>query len=96
MKIYLTVVVHAKRSHLDNVKAILLNMVRETRKEDGVELYNLHQSVDDETVFTFYEIWKDQTCLNVHNEMAYIKAFTAIAQEQLVEAPKIIKTTLIN
>ncbi|UIR54862.1 antibiotic biosynthesis monooxygenase [Sphingobacterium sp. SRCM116780] len=95
MKIYLTVVVRAKDAYREQVKKTLLNMVAETRKEVVVELYNLHQSTEDKNVFTFYEIWKDQASLDMHNEQPYIKDFQSIIEEQLAEAPLIVKTVLI-
>ena len=40
--------------------AELLLLVAPTRAEDGCVLYDLHESAEDDHVFAFYEIWRDE------------------------------------
>lgn len=95
MKIYLTVVLHVKEEYRDQVKQALQEMVRLTRLEPAAELYNLHQGIENPNVFTFYEIWKDQTGLDAHNEQPYIKEFGPKYGALLHAEPTLIKTVLI-
>lgn len=95
MKIYLTAIIKAKSEYRDEVAAVLQNMVQQTRKEEACELYSLHQGIEDKNVFSFYEIWKSEEGLEVHNQQPYIKAFGDIVAEKLQESPTILKTTLI-
>lgn len=95
MKIYLTAVVKAKPKFKTEVENILNHMVLQTRLEDACELYTLHQSMEDENTFVFYEIWKNQAGLNLHNEQNYIKEFVSIVKEKLQEKPLIFKMKLI-
>lgn len=95
MKIYLTAVIKAKDEHREEVKAVLQNMVEQTRKEDACELYNLHEGTEDKNLFVFYEIWKSKEGLDLHNQQPYIKAFGALVDEKLQEKPAILLTSLI-
>ena len=95
MKIYLTAIIKAKNEYRDEVAAVLQDMVIQTQKEEACELYSLHRGIDDENLFTFYEIWKNKEGLDAHNEQPYIKAFGQLVEEKLQEAPTILLTTLI-
>lgn len=95
MKIYLTAVIKAKEEHQEEVLAVLQNMVTETRKEDANELYSLHQDIEDRNRFVFYEIWKNEEGLALHNRQPYIQAFGAIADEKLQEKPQIYLTHIL-
>lgn len=94
MKIYLTAIIKAKEQYRDEVLTALQHMVTQTHKEPACELYTLHQGIDDQNVFIFYEIWRDQEGLDAHDEQPYIKDFGTLINEKLQETPIIIKTTL--
>lgn len=95
MKIYLTAVIKAKEEHRTEVLEALQNMVTETRKEEANELYTLHQGIEDKNQFIFYEIWKDQEGLTLHNQQPYIQAFGALVNEKLQEKPQLYLTEII-
>ncbi|SHK46942.1 putative quinol monooxygenase [Chryseobacterium polytrichastri] len=95
MKIYLTAVIKAKEEHRAEVLEALQNMVTETRKEEANELYTLHQGIEDKNQFIFYEIWKDQEGLTLHNQQPYIQAFGALVDEKLQEKPQLYLTEII-
>lgn len=95
MKIYLTAIITAKKEHKTEVLEVLQNMVTETRKEEANELYTLHQGIEDKNQFIFYEIWKSEEGLRLHNEQAYIKAFGNLVDEKLQEKPQIYLTEII-
>lgn len=95
MKIYLTAIIKVKEQYREEVLSVLEEMVQQTRKEEACELYTLHQGIEDNNLFTFYEIWKSKEGLEAHNEQPYIKAFGALVDEKLQEQPTILLTTLI-
>lgn len=95
MKIYLTAVIKAKEEYRDEVLEVLQNMVSETRKEEACEVYTLHQGTEDKNQFIFYEIWKNNEGLALHNEQPYIKAFGNLVDEKLAEKPQIYLTNRI-
>ncbi|KPH12771.1 putative quinol monooxygenase [Chryseobacterium sp. ERMR1:04] len=95
MKIYLTAVIKAKEEHRTEVLEALQNMVTETRKEEANEMYTLHQGIEDKNQFIFYEIWKDQEGLTLHNQQLYIQAFGALVDEKLQEKPQLYLTEII-
>lgn len=95
MKIYLTAVIKAKKEYRAEVLEVLQNMVRETRKEEANELYVLHQGIEDQNQFVFYEIWKNEAGLEQHNQQPYIRAFGILVDEKLQEKPQIYKTHII-
>lgn len=89
MKIYLTAIIRSKTEYLEEVKRVLENMVVETRKESACLQYDLHQSIENENTFIFYEIWADQSGLDQHNQQTYIKEFVNLIDTKLVSPPDI-------
>jgi quinol monooxygenase YgiN len=95
MKIYLTAIIKVKPEFKEEVLSILQNMVKHTRTEAACESYHLHQGIEDENLFTFYEIWKSKEGLDQHNQQSYILEFGKIIDEKLIEKPTILLTNLI-
>ena len=77
MAIYLTAVIESKTAHRDEVRATLLNMVTESRKEPACLQYDLYQDDNNPNVFVFQEIWESREGLDAHNAQPYIQAFVA-------------------
>ena len=75
MSIYLTAISKAKQQHIDQFKAILLELVVESRKEEACIQYDLHQSTDDPALFIFHEEWASKEALELHNQTAHINKF---------------------
>lgn len=95
MKIYVTAIVKSKATHRTEVWAVLQNMVTQTHQEKACEIYTLHQSIEDENTFVFYEIWENQEGLDFHNSQTYVKEFIALMEEKLENKPIILKTKLV-
>ncbi|MET7258001.1 putative quinol monooxygenase [Dyadobacter fermentans] len=91
MAIYLTAVIESKTAHRDEVRATLLNMVTESRKEPACLQYDLYQDENNPNVFVFQEIWESREGLDAHNAQAYIQAFGA-SLEKLETNPQIYLT----
>jgi len=63
----------ANPNKVDEVKLELKNMTNLTRRESGCISYELHQSIDNDTVFLTYEIWADKSALDKHFESPHFK-----------------------
>jgi len=89
MKIYITAILKVNPIYREEVMAVLLQMVEESRKEAACIQYDLHQTMDDENQFIFYEIWTGRSGLDAHNQQSYIQVFGRMAGEKLQEVPQI-------
>lgn len=96
MNIYLTAIITSKPEFLQEVKAVLENMVVHTRKESACLQYDLHQSIENENIFVFYEIWENQFGLDNHNTQSYIEEFRQLVTEKLAELPEIYLTQKVS
>ncbi|WP_421943003.1 putative quinol monooxygenase [Pedobacter sp.] len=95
MKVYLTAIVHANNGVSETLKSVLQDMVIHSQKEEACLQYDLFQSTENSETFIFNEIWVNQTGLDLHNEMPYIKDFNE-KYGNLVNSIKIFKTSKIS
>jgi quinol monooxygenase YgiN len=78
--------IKAKAGLEDLVRQELLALLPPTRSEEGCINYDLHQSVDDGSVFLFHETWGSDDALKRHFETPHLKALSEKAGE-LLDAP---------
>ena len=76
----------AKAGHQDRVREALLDLVAQTRNEEGCINYDLHQSQENDSEFAIYENWVKADDLDAHAKSAHLQAFTRIARD-LLERP---------
>jgi quinol monooxygenase YgiN len=88
-KVTVFALVKAKPGMEETVKQELSALVGPTRAEQGCINYDLHQSLDHEGHFRFYENWTSQELLDRHLQSAHITRFIAKADQLLSEAPEI-------
>jgi quinol monooxygenase YgiN len=81
--------IKAKKGMEEEVKKELLSLIGPTRSEKGCINYDLHQSVEDKSLFMFYENWKSKRDLDEHLKMPYMKSHMEKASEILVEPGEI-------
>lgn len=60
---------------IDFVKSELLNILEPTRKEKGCLRYDLHQDIEDPSIFMFYEVWETTDLWKAHDLMPHIISF---------------------
>lgn len=77
--------IRAKKGMEEKVKRELMALLSPTRSEKGCINYDLHQSVEDKSLFMFYENWASKRDLNEHLEMPYMKSHLEKAKEILAE-----------
>lgn len=82
-------VVKAKPAQSNTLRAVMTNLVEQTRKEAGCLEFVLFEVRDQPGKFMLRETFRDQAALDGHFEMPYIKAFVARFDELLQEPPEI-------
>jgi quinol monooxygenase YgiN len=48
-------------------------LIEKSREEAGCISYSLFEDMNDESVFTFIEEWKDQEAIDIHNNSEHFK-----------------------
>lgn len=67
--------VRAQEGALEEVKRECLALVEPSRAEEGCLNYDLHQSLEDRTLFVFYENWASREALERHLQMPHSLLF---------------------
>ncbi|MBN8237118.1 antibiotic biosynthesis monooxygenase [Halobacillus kuroshimensis] len=65
----------AKEGREEELFNELKKVIEPSRKEAGCIDYVLHRSLDDASVFAFYETWKDQEALQMHIDSDHYQAY---------------------
>ena len=84
---------HPKKDKVNEVKEIILSMIKPTRSEEGNELYNFYEekNKDDKTIsFQLFEIYKNSAALDFHRETTHYKDYRSKI-EDLLEKPREVK-----
>lgn len=78
------------------VERELLALVAPSRAEEACVNYDLHRSVDDKTLFMFYENWTSREGLDKHLSMPYLDAFDENVEGMLAEEVEITLWEMIS
>jgi quinol monooxygenase YgiN len=81
--------IRAKDGMEDKLKQELVALVGPTRSEKGCIKYELHQSVENKSLYMFYERWASKKDLDEHIHMPHMKAYRKKAGDLFAEPPKI-------
>ena len=84
---------HPKKNKVNEVKEIILSMIKPTRLEEGNELYNFYEekNKDDKIIsFHLFEIYKNSAALDFHRETAHYKDYKSKIDD-LLEKPREVK-----
>ncbi|MED1203561.1 putative quinol monooxygenase [Heyndrickxia acidicola] len=82
--IVITAILRAKTGNEDQLLEVLQQVVPPSQNEIGCIKYQLHQSLDEEGVYTFYEVWQDEDSMKKHIESDHYKVYRQHS-EHLVE-----------
>ncbi len=85
-----------KDGSADRAKQAALAIVADSRAEEGNINYDVHQAIDDPTVFVWHETWKNKAAIDEHFETPFFQRFFAVAGELAVEPPQITLTRMIS
>ena len=81
--------IRAKSGMEEKLKQELLSLSGPTRAEAGCINYDLHQSVEDKSLFMFYENWVSKKALDEHLAMPHMQSHLKRANEILAGPPEI-------
>ena len=95
-KIVLVARLKVKPDAVEETKRLALGIVADSRTEEGCLNYDVHQAIDDPTVFVWHETWQDKQALDNHFELPYFKEFFARGMELAAEEPQITITRMIS
>ena len=74
---------------VEELKAVLLELIEPTRQEAGAIKYELLQNQYDLTDFTFVEEWTSHQALNTHLDSPHIQALAAKLEGLVTAAPDV-------
>lgn len=63
----------AKPEHVEELKALLIQMAEATHQEEGCIKYALQQGTTDPTVLGFVETWTSQEALDAHGQAPHLR-----------------------
>ena len=95
-KIVLIARLKVKAGKVEQAKAAALAIVAESRQESGCLNYDIHQTIDDETVFFWHETWVNKAALDEHFAKPFFAEFFAVVGEVAAEPPQINLTRMIS
>ncbi|MDD3269011.1 MAG: putative quinol monooxygenase [Syntrophomonadaceae bacterium] len=87
--IVLTAAFKAKTGKEEELKQTLSAMIPEVQNEQGTMMYILNRSTNDKGQFLFYEVYKNDEALELHNSTPYFQALLRNIDGLLDEQPKI-------
>ncbi len=85
-----------KADKIEETKKAALAIVGESRAEDGCINYDVHQSIEDETLFFWHETWKNKAALDEHFAQPFFGEFFKTVEEVAAEPPQINLTRMIT
>ena len=74
---------------VEELKAVLLELIEPTRQEVGAIKYELLQNQSDPTDFTFIEEWTSDQTLNTHLDSPHLQAGVAKLEGLVTDAPDV-------
>lgn len=75
-----------KKEFVEQAKQAALDIIEESRAEEGCINYDFHQSIDDENLFMWHETWRDMNAIIAHGQSSHLKRFSR-AIENIAETP---------
>ncbi len=95
-KIVLIARLKVKADKIEELKTAALAIVDESRKETGNINYDIHQSIEDETVFFWHETWVNKAAIDEHFATPFFGEFFKVVEEVAAEPPQINLTRMIT
>ena len=95
-KIVLVARLKVKDDKIEEAKQAALAIVADSRAEEGNINYDIHQAIDDPTVFVWHETWKSKAAIDEHFETSFFKEFFAKVGEMAAETPQLTMTKMLS
>src|SRR5512134_381269 len=77
------------------LKAIEVDALGSERDEAGCLRFNVLQDAQDDNVYYFYEVYRDQQALDAHRETPHFKAWLAVRDSLRSEPEVVVCQTLV-
>ena len=85
-----------KADKIEELKSAALAIVADSRNEAGNINYDVHQSVEDETLFFWHETWANKAAIDEHFATPFFGEFFKVVGEVAAEPPQIDLTRMIT
>lgn len=85
-----------KADKIEELKKAALKIVEDSRSEEGNINYDVHQSVEDETLFFWHETWKNKAAIDEHFATTFFGEFFKTVEEVAAEPPQVNLTKKIT
>jgi len=95
-KVVLVARLKVKEDAIEQAKEAALSITEESRAEEGNINYDIHQAIDDPTVFVWHETWTSKAAIDDHFETDFFKDFFAKVSAVAAEPPQITITKMIT
>ena len=88
-KIVLIARLKVKADKVEETKTAALAIVEASRAEEGCINYDIHQSIEDGTLFFWHETWKSKAAIDEHFATPFFGEFFKTVEEVAAEPPQI-------
>ncbi|MDR3570416.1 MAG: putative quinol monooxygenase [Syntrophobacteraceae bacterium] len=78
------------------LRELLLSLIEPSRSDQGCVSYDLHQGLQDPTLFVFYETWENKELLSSHSATAHVRQLRSQSKTLLAEPPEVSLLTKIS
>ncbi len=95
-KVVLFARLKVKADKIEEAKSAALKIVADSRNEAGCINYDIHQSVEDESLFFWHETWANKAALDEHFATTFFGEFFKVVEEIAAEPPQINLTRKIT
>jgi len=95
-KIVLIARLKVKADRIEELKTAALAIVEASRNEEGNINYDIHQSIEDETIFFWHETWVNKAAIDEHFATPFFGEFFKIVEELAAEPAQINLTRKIS
>lgn len=95
-KIVLIARLKVRADKVEEAKSAALAIVAESRNEAGCVNYDIHQSIEDETLFFWHETWANKAAIDEHFATPFFGEFFKVVEEVAAEPPQINLTRKIT
>lgn len=95
-KIVLVARLKVKEDAVEEAKKAALAIVADSRAEEGCVNYDVHQAIDDPTVFVWHETWKSKAAIDEHFQTSFFQDFFEKVNQFKVDDPVITLTKMIS
>ncbi len=96
MPIAIVAKIKAKAGSESQLEAAFREMITKVRSEPGTLSYILHKSIQDPTVFYFYETYVDQAAVDAHGKTPHMKELGAKIGPHLDGRPEVSVLTEVD